>query len=110
MRDVIALSPTVTALKGTRGVDDVIVEDGGNQRVASSFSVVRTVGWAAAALLSALALVIVLASTRVRLEKSAREQAVYQLLGASPWFLAVPTALAGALQGALAAALAAVVV
>jgi len=110
MRDVIALSPTVAALKGTPGVEDVIVEDGGNERVASSLSVVRTVAWAGAALLSALALVIVLASTRVRMEKNANEQAVLQLLGASPWFLAMPTALAGALQGALAAALAAIAV
>jgi cell division transport system permease protein len=108
MRDVIAMSPTVAALKGTPGIDDVIVEDGGNDRVASSLSVVRGAAWGGAALLSVLALIIVLASTRVRMEKSAREQAVLQLLGASPWFTAVPTALAGALQGAVAAALAAV--
>lgn len=110
MRDVIALSPTVAALEGAPGIDDVIVEDGGNEHAASSMSVVRTACWTGAALLCALALVIVLASTRVRLEKNAREQAVLQLLGASPWFSAAPTALAGGLQGALAAALAALAV
>lgn len=110
MRNVIALSPTVAALKGTPGVDDVMIEDGGSERAASSLSVVRTAAWAGAALLSALALVIVLASTRVRMEKNASEQTVHQLLGASPWFLAVPTALAGALQGALAASFATITV
>jgi cell division protein FtsX len=108
MRDVIAMSPTVAALKGTPGIDDVVVEDGGSDRVASSLSVIRTAAWGGAALLCALALIIVLAATRVRMENNAREQAVLHLLGASPWFTAVPTALAGALQGALAAALAAV--
>jgi len=110
MRDVIALSPTVAALKGTPGVDDVIVEDGGKDRAAASMTVVRTIAWTAAALLSALALIIVLAATRVRMEKNAREQAVLSLLGASPWFMGMPTALAGALQGALAAGLAAIAV
>jgi cell division transport system permease protein len=108
MRDVIALSPTVAQLKGTKGIDDVMIEDAGSEKVASSLSVIRLVAWSGAALLSALALVIVLAMTRVRMERGTREHEVMHLLGASPLFMAVPTALAGALQGALAALLAAV--
>ena len=30
VRDVIAMSPTLRALRGTPGVDDVVVEDGGD--------------------------------------------------------------------------------
>jgi cell division transport system permease protein len=108
MRDVIALSPTVAQLKGTKGIDDVMIEDGGSEQVASSLSVIRLVAWTGAALLSALALVIVLAMTRVRMERGVREREVMHLLGASPMFMAMPTALAGLLQGALAALLAAV--
>lgn len=107
MRDVIALSPTVAQLKGTKGIDDVMIEDGGSEKVASSLSVIRLVAWTGAALLSMLALVIVLAMTRVRMERGARERELMHLLGASPLFMAVPTALAGMLQGAVAAALAA---
>jgi cell division transport system permease protein len=108
MRDVIALSPTVAQLKGTKGIDDVMIEDGGSEKVASSLSVIRLVAWTGAALLSALALVIVLAMTRVHAERDVRERQVMHLLGASPLFMAVPTAIAGMLQGALAALLAAV--
>ena len=107
MRDVIALSPTVAALKGTPGIDDVMIEDGGSERVASSLAVVRVVAWSGAALLSVLALIVVLATTRGRVERGERERAVMNLLGASTLFIAVPTALAGALQGAFAAILAA---
>jgi cell division transport system permease protein len=107
MRDVIALSPTVAALKGTPGIDDVMIEDGGSERVASSLSIVRTVAWTGAVLLSLLALFVVLATTRVRLERGEGERSVMNLLGASPAFMAVPTALAGALQGAFAAVVAA---
>ena len=107
MRDVIALSPTVAALKGTPGIDDVIIEDGGSERVTSSLAVVRLVAWTGAVVLSILALIVVLATTRVRLERGERERAVMNLLGASPSFMAVPTALAGMVQGAFAAILAA---
>ena len=106
MRDVIALSPTVTALKGSPGIDDVIVEDGGNARVASSLSEARSIAWAIAGVMAVLAIAIVVAATRIRMEKSAREASVLELLGASPWFMGMPTALAGLVQGALAAVLA----
>ncbi|HSN29062.1 MAG TPA: permease-like cell division protein FtsX [Kofleriaceae bacterium] len=106
MRDVIALSPTVTALKGSPGIDDVIVEDGGNARVASSLTEARSIAWAIAGIMAVLAIAIVVAATRIRMEKSAREASVLELLGASPWFMGVPTALAGMMQGAIAAVLA----
>lgn len=107
MRDVIAMSPTVRALRGTPGIDDVIVEDAGAERLAGTLRTVRLVAWTGAALLAGLALVIVLAFVRVRLDRADRELTVMHLLGASASFIAVPTALAGALQGAIAALLAA---
>ncbi|NVB83799.1 MAG: hypothetical protein HOV81_35820 [Kofleriaceae bacterium] len=108
MRDVILMSPTMTALRGTQGVDDVVIEDAGTEKVAGTLRVVRLVAWTGAALLAGLALLVVLATIRVRLVRDDREEAVHRLLGAGPAFTIVPTALAGALQGALAAVLAAV--
>jgi cell division transport system permease protein len=107
MRDVIAMSPTVRALRGTPGVDDVVVEDAGAERVAGTLRTVRLVAWTGAALLAGLTLIVVLAFIRVRLDRAERELSVFHLLGASPSFIIVPTALAGALQGTAAALLAA---
>jgi cell division protein FtsX len=107
VRDVVAMSPTVRALRGAPGVDDVVVEDGGDDRVATALNTVRVVAWSGAALFAGLALIIVLAAIRVRLDRSRDELAVAHLLGAGPGFLVIPTALAGALQGAAAALLAA---
>jgi len=107
VRDVVAMSPTVRALRGAQGVDDVVVEDGGDDRVAAALHTVRVVAWSGAALFAGLALIIVLAAIRVRLDRSRDELAVAHLLGAGPGFLVLPTALAGALQGAAAALLAA---
>lgn len=106
VRDVIAMSPTVRALRGTPGVDDVVVEDGGADRVIGTLRTVRLVAWTGAALLAGLALIIALASVRVRLDRAEQDQSVLHLLGASPSFTIVPTALAGMLQGAAAALLA----
>jgi cell division protein FtsX len=103
VRDVIAMSPTVRALRGTPGVDDVIVEDAGADKVAGTLGTVRLVAWTGAALLAGLALIIVLAFIRVRLDRAERELSVMHLLGAAPSYIIVPTALAGALQGAAAA-------
>jgi len=107
MRDVIAMSPTVRGLRGTPGVDDVIVEDAGADKVAGTLKTVRLVAWTGAALLAGLTLIVVLAFIRVRLDRAEQELTVMHLLGASPSFVIVPTALAGALQGAAAALLAA---
>lgn len=108
VRDVVAMSPTVRALRGAPGVDDVIVEDGGDDRVAAALHTVRAVAWSGAALLVGLAFMILLAAIRVRLDRSQGELAVAHLLGAGPGFVGVPTALAGALSGAAAALLAVV--
>jgi cell division transport system permease protein len=107
VRDVIAMSPTVRALRGTPGVDDVIVEDAGADRVIGTLRTVRVVAWGGAALLAGLALIIVLAFIRVRLDRAERDLTVMHLLGASPSFIVVPTAVAGALHGIVAALLAA---
>jgi len=107
VRDVIAMSPTVRALRGTPGVDDVVVEDAGADKVAGTLRTVRIVAWTGAALLAGLALIVVLAFIRVRLDRAEQELGVLHLLGASPSFIIVPTALAGALQGTVAALFAA---
>jgi cell division protein FtsX len=107
VRDVIAMSPTLRALRGTSGIEDVVVQDGGEDRVAGTLETVRVIGWAAAILFGGLALIIALATVRVRLDRGQRERAVAELLGAGPGFLAIPTALAGVLQGIFAAAIAA---
>jgi cell division transport system permease protein len=109
VRDVIAMSPTLRALRGTSGVDDVVVDAPERER-GTAPSTVRAVAWTAAGLLALLALVVAIASLRVRLERDRHEQRVLHLLGASPAFAAVPTALAGALLGGVAAVLAAIVV
>jgi len=121
VRDVVAMSPTVRALRGAPGVADVVVEpalgqfggdgdDGGDDRLAVALRTARGVGWTAAALLAGLALIIALAAVRVRLDRSAREATVLQLLGAPPGFVAIPSALAGALHGVLAALVAALAI
>jgi cell division transport system permease protein len=109
VRDVIAMSPTVRALRGAPEVDDVVVEDAGAERVAGTLRTIRLVAWTGAALLAGIALIIVLAFIRVRLDRVDRELTVMHLLGASSTFIVAPTALAGALQGAAAALLATVV-
>ena len=111
VRDVAALSPTVRALRGAPGVADVVIADAGgddrDDRIAGALQTARTVAWTGAAVFGALALVIVLAAVRVRLDRSPKEAAVLALLGAPPGFIAIPTALAGALQGVVAALVAA---
>jgi cell division protein FtsX len=108
VRDVVALSPTVRALRGTPGVADVVIEDAADDRLAGALHTARSAAWTGAGVLAALALVIALAAIRIRFERSPREARVLELLGAPPGFAAIPTALAGALHGT-AAALAAVI-
>ena len=107
VREVVAMSPTVRALRGAPGVSEIVVEDRSEERVATSLGAVRWIAWAAAALFAGLALITVLASIRVRLDRGERELVVAELLGAGPGFIVVPTALAGALQGIAAALLSA---
>ena len=109
-RDVVALSPTLRALRGAPGVADVVVEDGGGDPLAQALATARGIAWPGAALFAALALVIVLAAVRIGLERPEREAAVLALLGAAPGFTALPSALAGALRGACAAVIAALAI
>jgi len=106
VRDVVAMSSTVRALRGAPGVADLVVEDAGDDRLPGALQVARDLAWPGAAVLAALAVVIALAAVRLRCARSPREAAVLQLLGASPGFVAIPSALAGALHGVLAALLA----
>ena len=112
VRDVVAMSPTVRALRGAPGVADVVVSDASaaEDHVTGALGTARAVAWSGAVLFAGLALVIVLAAVRVALARSRREAAVLRLLGASPGFLAIPSALAGALHGALAAVVAALAI
>jgi cell division protein FtsX len=114
VRDVAALSPTVRALRGAPGVAEVVVEPApggddaaGDARITAALSTARTLAWTGAALVSGLALVIMLAALRGRLARSPRETAVLELLGAPPGFTAIPLALAGALLSSVAAVFAA---
>jgi cell division transport system permease protein len=109
VRDVVAMSPTVRALRGAPGVAEVVVADAADSDDAprGALRTARTVAWSGAGLFAGLALVIVLAAARIGLARSRREAEVLRLLGASPAFLAIPSALAGAVHGLVAAALAA---
>jgi cell division protein FtsX len=103
VRDVVAMSPTLRALRSAPGVADVVVEDGSGDPLAPALATARAIAWPGAALVCALALIIALAVLRLGLPRAEREAAVLSLLGASPGFTAIPSALAGALHGACAA-------
>jgi len=106
VRDVIALSPTVRALRGAPGVADVVLDDPTDEKLVAALAAVRSIAWTGCALFAGLALIVVLATIRVRLDRGRRELAVAQLLGASPGFWVWPTLCAGAVHGALAGVLA----
>ena len=106
VRDVVAMSPTVRALRGAPGVEDVMLDEASEDRTSAALGTVRTVVWTGAALLAGLALIIMLATIRLRLDRDPEEQRISHLLGAGPSFLLVPSIVAGALLGALAAVIA----
>ncbi len=106
VRDVVAMSPTVRALRGAPGVEDVVLDEASEDRTSAALGTVRTVVWTGAALLAGLALIILLATIRLRLDRDPEEQRISHLLGAGPSFLMMPSILAGALLGALAAVIA----
>jgi cell division transport system permease protein len=103
VRDVVAMSPTVRAL--TSGVETV-VQNAEESRIAGVLATVRRIAWAGALLFAGLALIVILASIRVRFDPRSQELRVVHLLGGSPAFVIVPRALAGALSGIAAALLA----
>jgi len=121
VRDVVAMSPTVRALRGAPGVAEVVVDPaadpasltpdasrgGDDDRLAEALHAAPAVAWTGAALLAALALIIMIATVCLGFACSPKEAAVLRLLGAPPGFIAIPSALAGALQGAVAAVIAA---
>lgn len=111
VRDVVAMSPSLRALRGAPGVAEVVIgdviEDGGGDPLAEPLATARRIAWIGAAVFAGLALVIALAVVRLGLPRSGREAAVLALLGAPPGFTAFPSALAGALYGACAAGIAA---
>ena len=119
VRDVVAMSPTVRALRGAPGIARVVVDPaeestsltadsgGVEDRLAQDLHAAPAVAWTGAALLAALALIIMLATVRLGFARSPKEAAVLRLLGAAPGFIAIPSAIAGALQGAIAAVIAA---
>jgi cell division transport system permease protein len=102
VRDVVAMSPTVRALRGAPGVADLVVEDGGDDRLPAVLGSARALAWSGAALFAGLALFMALAAVRLRLDRPPHEATVLRLLGAPPGFIAIPCALAGALLGAAA--------
>jgi cell division transport system permease protein len=106
MRDVAGMSAAVTALRGAPGVDDIVVEERGDDGRAHAAAAIRSVAWLAALVVGALALAAALAALRLRFATDRDELAVAHLLGASPAFVVVPTAIAGALHGLAAALLA----
>jgi cell division protein FtsX len=106
VRDVVAMSPTVRALRGAPGVAYIVVDDRTAPPAPAPLATVRTLAWTGAALFAGLALIVVLAAIRVRLDRTRQDIAVAHLLGAGPAFVVVPTALAGALSGMVASLLA----
>ena len=106
VRDVVGMSPTVRALTNGAGVAEVVVEDREEDKVAGVLSSVRRIAWIGAALFAGLALIVTLASIRVRLDPRGQEMRVVHLLGGSAAFVIVPRAIAGALSGVVAAVLA----
>jgi cell division transport system permease protein len=110
MRDVLEMSPTMRALRAAPGVNDIAVEAGDTDRGPGSLGTVSTLAWIAVAAFGGLVLVVVLAAVRLRFERGREELAVARLLGASPAFCFVPTALAGALYGLVSAVVAAIAI
>ena len=110
VREVVAMSPTVRALRGAEGVDDVVLDEASEDRTAAALGTVRTIVWTGAALLAGLALIVALATIRLRLDRDPEEQRVAHLLGAGPTFLLAPSIVAGIVLGTIAAVLAAVAI
>jgi cell division protein FtsX len=110
VREVVAMSPTVKALRGAPGVEDVVLDEASEDRASAALGTVRTVVWTGAALLAGLALIIMLATIRLRLDRDPDEQRISRMLGAGPSFLMMPSIVAGMIIGAIAALIAGVAI
>jgi cell division protein FtsX len=110
VREVVAMSPTVRALRGAPGVEDVVLDEPSEDRTSAALGTVRTVVWTGAALLAGLALIMAFATIRLRLDRDPEEQRVAHMLGAGPGYMIVPSILAGMLIGAIAALIAGVAI
>lgn len=106
VHDVISMSPTMRALRGKQGVDDIVVEDAGAGRAADALALVRLSVWIGAALIAGLGVLGALALVRLCFARGERQPAIAYLLGAGRSFTILPSALAGGALGALAGALA----
>jgi cell division protein FtsX len=104
--DVVAMSPTMRALRDTPGVTDVVVEDASTSSSSSTFEVIVTGARVLAIIVAGLAALVVVAGLRVRLAGKRREHDVLALLGAGSGFTVFPTAIAGSALGVLASVLA----
>jgi cell division protein FtsX len=104
--DVVAMSPTMRALRDLPGVTDVVVEDAGTSSSSGTFDVIVTGARVLAVIVAGFAALVVVAGLRVRFAGKRREHDVLALLGAGPAFTVFPTALAGGVLGVLASALA----
>jgi cell division protein FtsX len=105
-RDVVAASPLIGALRGSDAVDDVELVGEWVDRVGSLLGALRAAAWSIVIVFGLLAIVVVTATTRLRVATRRDEARVARLLGAGPAYTTWPTILAGAIQGAVGAALA----
>jgi cell division protein FtsX len=104
--DVVAMSPTMRALRDTAGVTDVVMEDAGTSGSSNTFDVIVTGARVLAMIVAGLAALVVVAGLRVRFAGKRREHEVLALLGAGPAFTLLPTAIAGSVLATLASLIA----
>lgn len=110
VRDVIAMSPSMRALRDTAGVVDVVVEAGERHTGCGAIHALGTTLRTGATGLAVIAIMLAIAAMRGWLERDPAAYRVFDLLGASPGFSAGPIVLAGALLGGCAALFAAIFV
>jgi cell division transport system permease protein len=105
-REVVAASPLIAALRSSDAVDDVELVGEWVDRVGSLLGALRAAAWSIVVVFGLLAIVVVTATTRLRVAARRDEAQVARLLGAGPAYTTWPTIFAGAIQGAVGAALA----
>ncbi len=108
--DVIAMSPTLRALRDTAGVVDVVVEATDRDPRSQTRDLNRGEAGTIALLILAIAAAIAIAVMRIWLDRDLETDRVLDLLGAPRAVFAAPSLLAGALLSSVAALLAAIIV